>query len=328
MILMRSRGLRLSMHAVETSLVTRAELEDCFEEHRPALTGFCYRILGSPFDAEDAVQEAFIRAWRGVERFEGRSALRSWLYRIATNVCLDMASGRERRARPMDLGPAGAPVIENLHTRAEATWIEPMPDPAEAVLSRETVRLAFVAALQRLPPRQRAALVLCEVLHWQAGEAAELLETTVASVNSALQRARATLASLEAGGEAGGVDEELLARYVAAFEAYDIERLTAIIHEDAVQSMPPYDLWLTGRDDIFSWWLGPGIACRGARVLPAGRANGCAAFAQYKPAPGGGHEPWALQVIETSGGRVSELTFVLDTDRLFPLFGVPARLEA
>jgi RNA polymerase sigma-70 factor (ECF subfamily) len=164
MILMRSRGLRLSMHAVETSLVTRAELEDCFEEHRPALTGFCYRILGSPFDAEDAVQEAFIRAWRGVERFEGRSALRSWLYRIATNVCLDMASGRERRARPMDLGPAGAPVIENLHTRAEATWIEPMPDPAEAVLSRETVRLAFVAALQRLPPRQRAALVLCEVL--------------------------------------------------------------------------------------------------------------------------------------------------------------------
>ena len=316
------------MHVMASSAVSVAELEECFEEQRAALTGYCYRMLGSPFDADDAVQEAFIRAWRGVERFEGRSALRSWLYRIATNVCIDMAAGSQRRARPMDLGPAQEPLAEHLSTRAEATWIAPMPDPADVAVARESVRLAFVAALQQLPPRQRAALILCEVLQWQATEAAELLETTVASVNSALQRARATLGPSDAQQPAGDVDEELLSRYVAAFEAYDIERLTSIIHADAVQSMPPYDMWLAGRDDIFTWWLGPGIGCRGSRVLPAGRANGSAAFAQYKPAPGGGYEPWALQVLETSAGRVTELTFFLDTERLFPLFGLQPRLDA
>jgi RNA polymerase sigma-70 factor (ECF subfamily) len=316
------------MPVMETSLVTRTQLEECFEQQRSALTGYCYRMLGSPFDADDAVQESFIRAWRGVERFEGRSALSSWLYRIATNVCIDMASARERRGRPMDLGPAQEPLLENLNTRAETTWIAPTPDPADAVLSRESVRLAFVAALQQLPPRQRAVLILCEVLQWQASEAAELLETTVASVNSALQRARATLAAREQEPPSGEVDDELLSRYVAAFEAYDIERLTAVIHEDAVQSMPPYDLWLRGREDIFTWWLGPGSGCRGSRVLPAGRANGSPAFGQYKPADGGGYEPWALQVIEASAGRVTELTFFLDTDRLFPLFGLPHRLDA
>jgi RNA polymerase sigma-70 factor (ECF subfamily) len=302
-------------------------LESCFEENRAALTGFCYRMLGSPFDAEDAVQEVFIRAWRGVERFEGRSALRSWIYRIATNVCLDMSSGRQRRARPMDLGPAGAPIVENLRTLAEVTWIEPSPDPADAAVSRESVRLAFIAALQLLPPRQRAALILCEVLHWQAAEAAELLETTVASVNSALQRARATLGAAEPAAQDAAIDGELLDRYVAAFEAYDVERLTAIIAEDAIQSMPPFDLWLSGRDDIFTWWLGPGIGCSGSRVIPAGRANGAPAFAQYKPADGGGYEPWALQVVEASGGRIREMTFFLDTQRLFPLFGVPLTFE-
>ncbi len=316
-----------SMRVMASSAVSLTELENCFEEQRAALTGYCYRMLGSPFDADDAVQESFIRAWRGVERFEGRSALASWLYRIATNVCIDMAAGRRRRARPMDLGPAQEPIAEHLHTRGEATWIAPMPDPADVAVSRETVRLAFVAALQQLPPRQRAALILCEVLHWQATEAAELLETTVASVNSALQRARATLGSADGQPPVGDVDEELLSRYVGAFEAYDMARLTSIIHEDAVQSMPPYDMWLAGRDDIFTWWLGPGIGCRGSRMLPAGRANGSPAFAQYKPVPGGGYDPWALQVIETSAGRVVELTFFLDTERLFPLFGIPARLD-
>jgi len=312
---------------VETSVVTRSELEASFEAHRSELVGYCYRMLASPFDAEDAVQEAFIRAWRSVGRFEGRASLRSWLYRIATNVCLDMLGGRNRRARPMDLCPAQEPLLENLHTRAEVTWIEPIPDPADVAAGHEGVRLALVAALQRLPPRQRAALILCEVLHWQATEAAELLDTSVASINSALQRARATLAS-EAGEDRGGeVDEELLARYVAAFEAYDIDALTAVIHEDARQSMPPYDLWLSGRADIFTWWFGPGIECAGSRVIPAGTANGSPAFGQYKRAPGGGHDPWALQVVEISGGAVRELTFFLDTERLFPLFGLPAHLD-
>src|SRR5947208_6558382 len=180
-----------------------SDLDQRLEQHRGELTGYCYRMLGSPFEAEDAVQETLVRAWRSFDRFEGRAALRSWLYRIATNVCLDMLSGRERRARPMDLGPAREPVEANLNTLPEATWITPIPDglvvpegdPAEVTVARETIRLAFVAALQHLPPRQRAVLILCEVLRWQASEAAELLDTSIASVNSALQRARATLAS-------------------------------------------------------------------------------------------------------------------------------------
>jgi RNA polymerase sigma-70 factor, ECF subfamily len=318
----------------DTSLVTKpgsGDLEQRLEEHRAELTAYSYRMLGSPFEAEDAVQETFIRAWRGYERFEGRAALRSWLYRIATNVCLDMLSGRERRARPMDLGPAREPIEANLSTLPEATWIQPTPDPdpAELAVSRDTIRLAFVAALQHLPPRQRAVLILCEVLRWKAAEVAELLETSVASVNSALQRARATLATANLHEpDPGAVDRDLLARYVKAFEGYDMEALTSLIREDARQSMPPFDLWLQGRDDIFTWWWGPGIGCRGSRVVPAGTANGQPAFGQYKPSPGGGYEPWALQVLEISGGRIVELTFFLDTDALFPLFGLPPRLES
>ena len=301
-----------------------------FEEHRRELTGYSYRMLASSFEAEDAVQETFIRAWRGFDRFEGRSALRSWLYRIATNVCLDMLGSKERRARPMDLGPAREPLFENLST-PEVPWVEPIPDPADIAVERDTIRLAFVAALQHLPPRQRASLVLCEVLRWQASEVAELLDTSVASVNSALQRARATIAETDASNTTDTLDDEgraLLERYVSAFEGYDIEALTSLIREDATQSMPPYDLWLSGRDDIFTWWLGPGIGCKGSRMLPAGSANGSPAFGQYKPSPGGGYEPWALQVIELSRSRIVELTFFLDTDTLFPLFGLPPRLDA
>ena len=312
----------------ETSVArVPAELEQGFEQHRRELLAHCYRMLASPFDAEDAVQESFIRAWRGWDGLEDRVALRSWLYRIATNVCLDMLSGRERRARPMDLGPAREPVESNLSTLPEVTWVEPIPDPADAAVQKDTIRLAFIAALQRLPPRQRAVLLLCEVLRWKASEVAELLETSVASVNSALQRARGTLDELDEVHELEEPDRELLSRYVAAFEAYDIEALTSLIHEDATQSMPPFSLWLTGREDIFTWWWGPGIGCKGSRVLPAGSANGSPAYGQYKPSPDGGFDPWALQVVEVEDGKVVELTFFLDTDRLFPLFGLPARLE-
>jgi RNA polymerase sigma-70 factor, ECF subfamily len=298
------------------------------EQHRGELTAYCYRMLGSPFDAEDAVQETFVRAWRSLEGFEGRSALRSWLYRIATNVCLDMLKAGQRRARPMDLGPSQEPLEQNLNVPTEVTWIEPTPDPADVAVEHDTIRLAFVAALQHLPPRQRAALILCEVLRWQASEVAELLETSVASVNSALQRARATIAEVDthATSKTDEVDAELLARYVAAFEAYDIEALTALIHEDAIQSMPPFDMWLQGRDHIFAWWWGPGIGCKGSRVIPTVTANGSPAFGQYKPDPGGGYSPWALQVLELANGRIAELTFFLDTERLFPLFGLPDHL--
>jgi RNA polymerase sigma-70 factor (ECF subfamily) len=319
------------------------ELELRLEQHRAELTAYCYRMLGSPFEAEDAVQETLVRAWRGFDRFEGRAALRSWLYRIATNVCVDMLNGRERRARPMDLGPAREPIAANLRTLPEVTWIEPIPDgrvvadngdPAEVAVARETVRLAFVAALQHLPPRQRAVLLLCEVLRWKATEVAELLETSVPSVNSALQRARATLeaSNVNAADTTPSVDEadaELLARYVEAFERYDMDALTSLIHEDATQSMPPYDLWLSGREDILRWWVGPGAGCRGSRVIPTVAANGAPAFGQYKPSPtGDGYEPWALQVLEVSDGRIVELTFFLDTDTLFPLFGLPPRLDS
>ena len=302
---------------------------DQLEQYRRELTGYCYRMLGSAFEAEDAVQETMLRAWRSLERFEGRSALKSWLYRIATNVCFDALSGRERRARPMDLGPAEEPLFENLAELPEVTWITPLPTPEELAEQRETLRLAFVAALQHLPPKQRAALVLCEVLKWQASEAAELLETSVASVNSALQRARATLATADTAAPAELDDETraLLDRYVSAFEAYDIERLTDLLHEDAVQSMPPYSLWLEGRDDIFTWWFGPGIGCKGSKLVPVGLANGMPAWGQFKPSPEGGHEPWALIVPEVSEGKIVELTFFLDTQRLFPLFGLPSRLE-
>src|SRR5581483_8775278 len=293
-----------------TAVATQVDVGVELEQYRKELVGYCYRMLASPFEAEDAVQETMVRAWRAYDRFEGRSALRSWLYRIATNVCFDMLNGRERRPRPMDLGPAGAPVIENLTVPAEVVWLQPMPDsqlPEEAAIRRESLRLAFVAALQHLPPRQRAALILAEVLRWKASEIAELLDTSVASVNSALQRARATLAAtdLAESTPTAEVDRERLERYVAAFEAYDIDALTTLIREDATQSMPPFDLWLRGRDDIMTWWFGPGIGCQGSRVIPVGSVNGSPAFAQYKPADGGGYEAWALQVLELSEGRIA-----------------------
>ncbi|MET9799476.1 sigma-70 family RNA polymerase sigma factor [Streptomyces sp. NPDC006368] len=311
------------------------------EQYRTELTGYCYRMLGSAFEAEDAVQDTMVRAWRSLDKFEGRSSVRSWLYRIATNVCLDALNAGNRRARPMDLTAATPVAQAQLTSRPEVTWLEPVPDgrvlpsvtdPAETAVSRETVRLAFVAALQHLPPRQRAVLILREVLAWKASEVAELLSTSVASVNSALQRARATLAeSAPADTDvADPLDEEqkqLLERYVAAFEGYDMAALTALLHEDATLSMPPYDLWLRGHDDIVGWMLGVGEVCRGSRLLPV-VANGTPAFAHYHPDPRGGFSPWALMVIEIVDGKVSGITSFLDVKRWFPLFDLPDRLEA
>jgi RNA polymerase sigma-70 factor (ECF subfamily) len=325
---------------MEGSALTVSRSFGELEQHRRELTAYCYRMLGSPFEAEDAVQDTLLRAWRALDRFEGRASLRSWLYRIATNVCLDMLGGRERRARPMDLGPARSPDGPTGQILPEVTWIEPIPDgrvlaegdPAAVAESRETMRLAFVAALQHLPPRQRAVLILCEVLQWKASEVAELLGTSVAAVNSALQRARASLQAADVADAGDGAlsehDRELLARYVDAFERYDMDALTALIHEDATQSMPPYELWLSGREDILRWWVGPGAGCRGSRVLPTVAANGAPAFGQYKRSESGsGYDPWALQVLEVAHGHIVELTFFLATDTIFPLFGLPPRLQ-
>jgi RNA polymerase sigma-70 factor (ECF subfamily) len=322
---------------VESSATAVTEDFGDLERHRRELTAHCYRMLGSPFEAEDAVQDTLLRAWRSLDSFEGRASLRSWLYRIATNVCLDMLDSKQRRARPMDLGEARSPDGPIGDILPETTWIEPVPDvlvlgdgdPAAVAESHESIRLAFVAALQHLPPRQRAALILCEVLHWKAAEVAELLDTSVAAVNSSLQRARATLDSAEIADASRGSlsehDRTLLGRYVDAFQRYDMDALTSLIHEDATQSMPPYELWLRGREDIFSWWVGPGAGCRGSRVIPTQTANGSPAFAQYKRREDGrdGYEPWALQVLEVADGQIVELTFFLSTQTIFPLFGVP-----
>jgi RNA polymerase sigma-70 factor (ECF subfamily) len=329
------------MGGVENSTLPVSSSFGEIEQHRRELTAYCYRMLGSPAEAEDAVQDTLLRAWRALERFEGRSSVRSWLYRIATNVCLDMLDGRQRRARPMDLGPARSPDGPIGEILPEVTWLEPFPDgrilpdgdPAAVAESRESIRLAFMAALQHLPPRQRAALILCEVLHWKAAEVAELLETSVAAVNSALQRARASIDAANLADAGGGTlserDHELLSRYVDAFQRYDMDALTVLIREDATQSMPPYELWLSGREDILGWWVGPGAGCRGSRVIPTVSANGSPAFGQYKPSDDGrGYDPWALQVLEIADGRIVEFTFFLSTDTLFPLFGLPARLDA
>ena len=309
---------------------------DDLELYRRELTGYCYRMLGSVFEADDAVQETMVRAWKSFDSFEGRSALRSWLYRIATNVCFDMLRGRQRRALAMDLGPAGMADAFHGATRPENVWMTPMPDarvipedadPAEVAETRESIRLAFVTALQHLPARQRAVLILCEVLKWKAAETAALLDTSVASVNSALQRARATLADLDTGASQNPVtaeQQELLGRYVDAFERYDITSLVSLLRDDVVMSMPPFDFWLSGPVEMGKFFLGPGIGCQGSRLV-AVQANGTTAFASYKLAPEGGYTPWSIQILETSGDRIVGHHNFLDT-ALFAAFGLPDHL--
>ena len=308
------------------------------ETHRAALTGHCYRMLGSAGDADDAVQETMVRAWRSLDRFDGRASLRTWLYRIATNVCLDALSDRSRRERPISDGPLGN-VHAALETHPRTHWLEPIPDaralpadgdPAERAMLKQSIRLAFVAALQHLPPKQRAALLLTDVLGWSAAEVADSLDSSVAAINSALQRARATLAARDLGEARPSLTEtqtELVHKYVAAFERYDIEALTALLRKDAVLSMPPYTLWLRGHEPIRDWLLGRGVGCRGSRLLPTA-ASGLPAFAQYRPSPEGGHAAWALIVLELAGDGIASMTSFLDVETLFPRFGLPARLPA
>jgi len=310
------------------------------EAHRPALTGHCYRMLGSAVDAEDAAQETMIRAWRSLDRFDGRASLRTWLYRIATNVCLDELTDRGRRARPMEEGPpsSGSPPLEALIQRPCTHWIEPIADaraipadadPSERAMLRESIRLAFIAALQTLAPKQRAVLILMEVLGWSAAETAETLQTSVPAVNSALQRARVTLANHKDGSpaELSRSQEVLLDRYMTAFEQYDIDNLVALLREDATFSMPPYALWFQGREAVQTWMLGMGSGCRGSRLL-ATAACGSPAFGQYRPNSAGGHAAWALIVLELSRDQIAAVNSFLDTATLFPRFDLPMALPS
>jgi RNA polymerase sigma-70 factor (ECF subfamily) len=313
-----------------------------FEQHRVGLTGYCYRMLGSSFEAEDAVQETMLRAWKAQESFEGRSSLKSWLYRIATNVCFDALTARQKRARPMDLGPCSRALDTLAAPTAETVWVEPsvdartlpgVADPAEIAVAKESVRLAFVATLQNLPPRQRAVLILREVLRWSAAEVAELLGTSVASVNSALQRARATMDSV-APSEAETYEptdpgqRELLEKYLDAFTRYDIDTLVTLLREDATMCMPPYPMWLRGPAEVRAWMTGPGSQCEGSRVVPV-NANGMPAFAQWrKTEDGASYYPWAIHVLEVRDGAIVGLNFFLDAGRLFPLYGLPDHPDA
>ncbi|MEP6852445.1 MAG: sigma-70 family RNA polymerase sigma factor [bacterium] len=328
------------MTDVVTAAVNGRAGSTALEEHRVALTGYCYRMLGSVYEAEDAVQDTMVRAWRGLDRFDGRSALRTWLYRIATNVCLDSLNGRNRRAFPIDLAPSSPAAAAMAGPLPTESWIGPAldrqvltaaDDPAELAVQRDSVRLAFIAALQHLPPRQRAVLVLREVLRWSAAEVAELLDTSEASVNSALQRARATLAARDADDSPleQDLDDEhrrLLTRYVEAFESFDIDRLVTLLREDAVQTMPPFPMWLEGPHDIRTWLLGPGAGCRGSRLIPLSTVNGCPAFAQYRRDPQGGHSAFAIQVLDVDDGRIARFTHFLDLAQ-FSAFGLPLHLE-
>ena len=320
------------MSSVAIDMDTRTlELE--LEPYRRELTGYCYRMLGSGFDAEDAVQETMVRAWKSADRLQERAALKSWLYRIATNVCYDMLQGSQKRARPMDMGPASTAESALDAGLPEEMWIQPVPDanldPAELTASKETLRLAFVAALQHLPARQRVVLILREVLRWQATEVAELLDTSVASVNSALQRARATMDELEldTSGPATVEDDEqqqLLTQYVEAFERYDVAKLVTLLKDDVVFNMPPFELWLQGPDDVAKWMLGPGIGCKDAKLITT-RANGCPAVAIYKPNGDGVWEPFNLAVLEIENGEITLITNFLYPE-LFPAFGLPRQI--
>ncbi|MCX4385705.1 sigma-70 family RNA polymerase sigma factor [Micromonospora peucetia] len=304
--------------------------EERLEAHRVELTGYCYRMLACGAEAEDAVQETLFRAWKNADRFdEGRAALRTWLYRIATNVCLDMTRSVQRRALAMDLGPSspvggllGAPV-------GAAAFVQPVPDrlvlplegdPAELVVARDTIRLAFVAALQHLPPRQRAVLILREVLCCSAEEVAGLLGSSPAAVNSALQRARATLSACRSPGTGGEVDEDLLDRYVEAFAADDVDGLVALLQEDATMSMPPFAWWLDGRAAIRDALLGAAGVCADDRLVRTA-ANGSPAFAQYRDG-----RAFGLVVLDVRDGRIASTTTYLDPS-LFVSFGLPMNLE-
>ncbi|MGN2641904.1 sigma-70 family RNA polymerase sigma factor [Nocardia takedensis] len=311
-----------------------------FEGHRRELCAYAYRMLGSSFEAEDAVQETFTRAWKSYDSFEGRASLRSWLYKITTNVCLDMLDGPQRRARPMDLNGPSRPDSALPPPQPDYVWIEPIPnalafgaDPADHASTRDTLRLAFVAACQHLPATQRAILIMREVLRFSANETAEALTMSPASVNSALQRARATMSKVQPSAgddydESDDAQRTLVENFVSAFEAYDMDALTALLKADVALSMPPIELWVSGPENVAAFMLGTGSACAGSKLVRLEGANGHVAFGHYKPSDEPGRfVPWSVTVLELEGETIAGLTFFLDTDKLFPLFGLPPELR-
>ena len=316
------------MHSVSTTSIRESDLE----QYRRELTGYCYRMLGSVYEAEDAVQNTMLRAWQALSRFEDQAGLRPWLYRIATNVCIDISKGRARRALPMDVAQVGTRAGQLIDRRPDSAWVQPAPDalvlasdndPAERAIAHESVRLAFIAALQRLAPRQRAVLILRDVLHWRAAEVATLLESTTDGVNSALRRARAALEPIDRDStptEPSDDDRALLTAYVDAFARNDVDALVALLREDAIVEMPPFELWLRGAADIGAW-LSAHDALRG-RVLVPVQANGAPGAAVYVPNEQGGLPiALAIHVLDVVDGRIAAIRSFMDPD-LFALFGL------
>jgi RNA polymerase sigma-70 factor (ECF subfamily) len=306
---------------------------------RRELLAHCYRMLGSVHDAEDLVQETYLRAWKSYDRFEGRSSVRTWLHRIATNACLTALEGRGHRPLPAGLGNPSSGPDDDLVQHGEVPWLEPIPDgmvgadPASIVNSRESVRLALIAALQHLPPRQRAVLLLRDVLKWKAAEVADLLEITTAAVNSILQRAHAQLDQVaptedDVVGPSTQDQKELLARYVAAFEAYDVQAIVRLFTTDAVWEMPPFTGWYQGPENIGRLIAnqcpaqGPGDLL----MLPT-EANGQPAFAMYLRDENGDYQAFSLHVVSVTTGGVDHVAMFFDLS-LFEVFGMPDSLPA
>ena len=325
----------------EVSTPAMKDFPGLTDTYRRELTAHCYRMTGSVHDAEDLVQETYLRAWRAYEGFEGRSSVRTWLYRIATNVCLTALEGKDRRPLPTGLGAPASDPGDPLTQSSEVSWLEPAPDPlvagessdpATIVTEREGIRLAFVAALQYLPARQRAVLVLRDVLRWRASEVAKALETTEAAVNSALQRAHAQLARADLSRDTleerlDADQQDLLDRYVKAFWDKDIDAIVGMLTRDAVWEMPPFTGWYTGAEAIGR--LIDTQCPGGVNDMPmvATRANGQPAFGLYMRQPDGSFTPFHLKVLTIRDNRVEHVAAFFDTD-LFERFGLPARLPA
>jgi RNA polymerase sigma-70 factor (ECF subfamily) len=313
--------------------------ETTLETLRGPLTGYCYRMLGAAAEVDDAVQETLLRAHRNLHRYDAaRASLSTWVHAIATNVCLDLLRGARRRALPWDLGPAsttgdlGAPL-------PDAQWVEPLADsrlaqvtdPSELAVRRESVRLAFVAALQWLPPRQRAALVLRDVLGFTAAETAQILECSAAATNSALQRARTTMeqhrpAPAQEAAPDDPAQRQLLRDYVEAFESHDVDRLIGLLADDVRFGMPPFLWWLQGPHSIGAAVDAGAEFCARDRMVPGDVANGCLTLGQYRPGPDGVLRPFALLLLERRGDRIAEIVTYLGSGDRFAEFGLPEQL--
>lgn len=307
------------------------------ENLKPGLTSFCYRMLGSIEDADDAVQETYIRAWQNWNSFRQESSHKTWIYRIANNLCLDKLRQAKRRMLPVDLSDPAVSITEPRETLPDSSWIWPAPgfgeNPEDALIRKDTLQLAFIALLQTLPPRQRVVFILKDVFDWSSKEIAEVLELSPAAVNSALQRARETMKRTELRSDVPNQmdaepDRELLSRYIQAFEQFDVDALVALFHEEGCMSMPPFTMWVRGKDNLFKFFSLTRPHCEGSRFLPVTINGGYPALAQYMPSPEAASVliPWGIHVVEIKDQKIRHVQNFINT-KLFLRFGLPEQIH-